>query len=56
MIFGLFSKNKKKTKKNPTPLSGGSLGKEWAQWHCHPGWGTAATGMVFEKPLEEGEL
>ena len=57
MIFGLFSKKKKKQqKKPPTPLSGGSLGKEWAQWHCHPVWGTAATGMVFEKPLEEGEL
>ena len=52
MIFGLFSKKKKKKK---SPLSGGNLGKEWAQWRAHPGWGTAAAGVVFEKPLEEGE-
>lgn len=56
MIFGLFSKKKTQKAKKPTPLSGGSLGKEWAQWRGHPGWGTATAGMVFEKPLEEGEL
>lgn len=47
-----FSAKKKKTH---TPLSGGNLSKEWAQWCAHPCWGTAAAGVVFQKPLEEGE-